>query len=54
MSKTIRFKTSPIGSGLPPAKYSVLQEWRGKDRKKISVHGFEALSRTSYKSVYYH
>lgn len=25
MSKTIRFKTSPIGSGLPPAKYSVMQ-----------------------------
>jgi hypothetical protein len=54
VDKRERFKTAPSGSGLPPAKYSVIQEWRGKEKKKIGRHGMEVLSRTTYKSVYYH
>lgn len=54
LGKVQRFKTTPTGSGLPPAKYSVIQEWRGKDKKKVERHGMEVLARTTYKSVYYH
>jgi len=39
LGKTERFKTSPSGSGLNPAKYTVLQEWKGKDNGKINRHG---------------
>ena len=50
-----RFKTVPSGSGLNPAKYNVIQEWRGKDKKKVDRHGVEVLSsKTVSKSVYYH
>lgn len=31
LGKVERFKTQPSGSGLPPTKYGVVQEWRGKD-----------------------
>jgi hypothetical protein len=54
MSKVERFKTSASGSGLPPARYNVIQEWRGKDKKKIERHGLEVLARSGGKSVYYH
>lgn len=33
-NKTTRFKTQPVGSGLGPAKYSVMQEWLGKENPK--------------------
>jgi hypothetical protein len=39
MGKVERFKTSSTGSGLAPARYSVVQSWRGKERKKIERHG---------------
>jgi hypothetical protein len=35
LGKVERFKTFSSGSGLNPAKYNVVQEWRGKDKKKI-------------------
>jgi hypothetical protein len=51
--KTDRFKTAPSGSGLPPAKYSVMQEWRGKGNKKMDRHGLEVLSKSRmHTSVY--
>ena len=52
--KSARFKTTKSGSGLNPAKYSVLQEWRGKAAKKIERHGMEVLSKSRmHTSVYY-
>jgi hypothetical protein len=39
LGKVDRFKTSASGSGLNPAKYTVIQEWRGKEKKKIEKHG---------------
>lgn len=39
LGKVERFKTAPSGSGLPPAKYTVLQEWKGKDNGKVIRHG---------------
>lgn len=55
LGKVDRFKTTPSGSGLNPAKYNVIQEWRGKDKKKVDRHGVEVLSsKTTSKSVYYH
>ena len=57
LGKVDRFKTSPSGSGLNPGKYTVVQEWRGKDTKKDKVnrHGLEVLStKSTQKSVYYH
>jgi hypothetical protein len=35
LGKMQRFKTSISGSGIAPARYSVMQEWRGKDSKKL-------------------
>lgn len=55
LGKVDRFKTEPSGSGLNPAKYNVIQEWRGKDNKKTNRHGIEVLSTKSvHKNVYYH
>lgn len=55
LGKVVRFKTEPSGSGLNPAKYNVIQEWRGKDQKKVNRHGVEVLSsKAGHKSVYYH
>jgi hypothetical protein len=55
LGKVNRFKTDPSGSGLNPAKYNVIQEWRGKDSKKVNRHGVEVLSsKSTHKSVYYH
>lgn len=34
LGKVDRFKTFSSGSGLPPAKYNIIQEWRGKDNAK--------------------
>lgn len=39
LGKVDRFKTAPSGSGLNPAKYTVLQQWKGKDSKNIVRHG---------------
>jgi hypothetical protein len=52
--KMTRFKTNPCGSGLNPAKYSVLQEWRGKEKKKADRHGFEVLSHSRAHTSVYH
>jgi hypothetical protein len=56
LGRVDRFKTSVSGSGLNPAKYAVVQEWRGKDQKKVERHGLEAISKpnSQQKSVYYH
>lgn len=55
MGKVERFKTAPGGSGLNPAKYNVLQEWKGKDNGKVLRHGIDVLStKKTAKSVYYH
>ena len=55
MGTVNRFKTEPSGSGLNPNKYSVVQEWRGKEKKEILRHGVEVLStKKTHKSVYYH
>jgi len=41
MGKVERFKTFASGSGLNPAKYTVIQEWKGKDnaKKRNERHG---------------
>jgi hypothetical protein len=55
LGRTDRFKTSPSGSGLNPGKYTVVQQWKGKDNGKVNRHGLEVLSgKTASKSVYYH
>lgn len=55
LGKVERFKTAPSGSGLNPAKYNVIQEWKGKDKKVVPRHGLEVLStKKTAKSVYYH
>lgn len=55
LGRVERFKTEPAGSGLNPAKYNVIQEWRGKEKKKVDRHGVEVLStKATHKSVYYH
>lgn len=54
LGKVDRFKTSPSGSGLNPAKYNVIQEWRGKEKKTVARHGIEAVSHhVEHKNVYY-
>ena len=54
MGKTERLKTFSSGSGLPPAKYAIIQAWKGKDNaKKIERHGLESISKGYAKSVYY-
>jgi hypothetical protein len=52
--KSARFRaTTQYGSGLNPAKYSIVQEWRSKG-KKVERHGMEVLSKTRMNtSVYY-
>jgi len=55
LGRVERFKTEPSGSGLNPAKYNVIQEWRGKDKKNVVRHGVESLSsKTVHNSPYYH
>lgn len=55
LGKVDRFKTEAAGSGLNPGKYTVLQEWKGKDNGKVNRHGLECLSsKKTAKSVYYH
>ena len=55
LGKVDRFKTAPSGSGLNPAKYNVVQQWKGKDNGKVQRHGIDVLStKTASKSVYYH
>lgn len=55
LGRVERFKTEHSGSGLNPAKYNVIQEWRGKDKTKVGRHGVEVLStKATHKSVYYH
>jgi len=51
--KMLRFKTTASsGSGINPTKYSVLQEWRGKN-KKLDKHGLEVLYKRAHTSVYH-
>lgn len=56
LGKIDRFKTQSSGSGLNPAKYNVIQEWRGKEegKNKKERHGLEVLAKTVSRSVYYH
>ncbi len=35
LGKTDRFKTLGGGNALPPTKYSVIQNWRGKTTEKL-------------------
>ena len=49
-----RFKLPKFGSGLAPGKYAVVQQWQGKEKKKVDRHGLEAISKGVSKSVYYH
>ena len=51
--KVDRFKLPNFGSGLGPGKYTILQKWRGKD-KKVESHGLDAISKGMSKSVYYY
>jgi hypothetical protein len=52
--KVDRFKRPHHGSGLPPGKYAILQDWHGKEDKKRQRHGLESISKGISKSVYYH